>query len=122
MVQEGRFRGGVAPYGYRLEKSGVMNKRKHEVNKLVIDEEEAEVINMMYNLCVSSGYGRWRIAMFLNDKGIKTRNGANWHESSVGAILKNVTYKGILRSGTTFSEPFRELQIIDPTLLILLRS
>lgn len=114
MVQEGRFRGGIAPYGYRLEKSGVKNKRKHEVNKLVIDEEEAEVIHMMYNLCVSSGYGRWRIAMFLNDKGIKTRNGANWHESSVGAILKNVTYKGVLRSGTTFSEPFKELQIIDP--------
>lgn len=114
MVQEGRFRGGVAPFGYRLEKSGVMNKRKHEVNKLVIDEEEAEVIHMMYSLCVSSGYGRWRIAMFLNDKGIKTRNGANWHESSVGAILKNVTYKGVLRSGTTFSEPFKELQIIDP--------
>lgn len=114
MVQEGRFRGGIAPYGYRLEKSGVMNKRKHEVNKLVIDEDEAEVIHMMYSLCVSSGYGRWRIAMFLNDKSIKTRNGANWHESSVGAILKNVTYKGILRSGTTFSEPFKELQIIDP--------
>jgi DNA invertase Pin-like site-specific DNA recombinase len=114
MVQEGRFRGGVAPYGYRLEKSGVMNKRKHEVNKLVIDDEEAEVIRMMYNLCVSSGYGRWRIAMFLNDKGIKTRNGSNWHESSVGAILKNVTYKGVLRSGATFSEPFKELQIIDP--------
>ena len=69
---------------------------------------------MMYSLCVSSGYGRWRIAMFLNDKGIKTRNGANWHESSVGAILKNITYKGVLRSGTTFSEPFKELQIIDP--------
>lgn len=114
MVQEGRFRGGVAPYGYRLEKSGVMNKRKHEVNKLVIDEDEAEVIHMMYSLCVSSGYGRWRIAMFLNDKGIKTRSGANWHESSVGAILKNITYKGVLRSGTTFSEPFKELQIIDP--------
>lgn len=114
MVQEGRFRGGVAPYGYTLEKSGIVNKRKHEVNKLVIDEREAEVIRMMYSLCVSSGYGRWRIAMFLNDKGIKTRNGANWHESSVGAILKNVTYKGILRSGATFSDPFKELQIIDP--------
>lgn len=114
MVQEGRFRGGVAPYGYRLEKSGVMNKRKHEVNKLVIDDEEAKVIRMMYSLCVSSGYGRWRIAMFLNDKGIKTRTGSNWHESSVGAILKNVTYKGVLRSGATFSKPFKELQIIDP--------
>lgn len=113
MVQDGRFRGGIAPYGYRLEKSGITNKRKHEVNKLVIDEEEAEVVRMMYNLCVSSGYGRWRISTFLNDKGIKTRNGANWHEASVGAILKNVTYKGILRSGTTYSKPFKELQIVD---------
>lgn len=71
MVQEGRFRGGSAPYGYRLEKSGVYNKRKHEVNKLVIDEEEADVARMMFNLCVASGFGRWRLAMFLNDKGIK---------------------------------------------------
>ena len=29
MVEEGRFRGGSAPYGYRLEKSGILNKRKH---------------------------------------------------------------------------------------------
>ncbi len=114
MVQEGRFRGGVAPYGYRLEKSGIMNKRKHEVNKLVVDEEEAEVVRMMFNLCVSAGYGRWRLAMFLNDKGIKTRNGTNWHDASVGTILHNVIYKGILRSGTTYSEPFKELQIIEP--------
>lgn len=114
MVQEGRFRGGVAPYGYRLEKSGIMNKRKHEVNKLVIDEKEAEVVRIMFSLCVSAGYGRWRLAMFLNDKGIKTRSGSNWHDASVGAILHNVVYKGILRSGTTYSEPFKELQIVDP--------
>ena len=31
MVEDGRFRGGNAPYGYRLEKSGIFNKRKHEV-------------------------------------------------------------------------------------------
>ena len=115
MVQEGRFRGGTAPYGYRLEKSGIINKRKHEVNKLVIDEEEAEVVRMMFNLCVSAGYGRWRLAMFLNDKGIKTRKGTNWHDASVGAILHNVMYKGVLRSGTSFSEPFEELQIVDPS-------
>ena len=72
MVQEGRFRGGKAPFGYRLEKSGILNKRKHEVNKLVIDEKEAEVIRTMFDLCVSSGFGRWRMANFLNDHGIKT--------------------------------------------------
>lgn len=114
MVKEGRFRGGKAPYGYRLEKSGIVNKRKHEVYKLVIDEEEAKVVRMMFNLCISAGYGRYRIAMLLNDKGIKTRKETNWHEATVGAILHNVTYKGVLRSGESYSEPFEELQIIDP--------
>lgn len=114
MVQEGRFRGGTAPYGYRLEKSGIFNKRKHEVNMLVIDEEEAAVVRTMYNLCVACGYGRWRIATFLNEKGIRNRAGENWHEATVGAILKNVMYKGILRSGATYSKPFLHLQIILP--------
>jgi len=114
MVQEGRFRGGVPPYGYRLEKSGVYNKRKHEVNKLVIDEDEAEIVRMMFNLCVASGFGKWRIATFLTEKGIKNRNSQNWHDATIGHILHNVMYKGVLKSGETYSEPFNELQIIDP--------
>ncbi|NCC68187.1 MAG: recombinase family protein [Clostridia bacterium] len=114
MVQEGRFRGGKAPFGYRLEKSGVINKRKHEVYKLVIDEEEAKVVRRMFDLVVASGFGRWRLAMFLNEKGILNRDGRNWHDATVGAILHNVIYKGILRSGETYSEPFEEFQIIDP--------
>lgn len=115
MVQKGRFRGGTPPYGYHLEKSGIINKRKHEVYKLVINKEEAEVVRMMFNLCVSSGYGRWRLSTFLNEKGIKNRSGGNWHEASVGRILHNVIYKGVLKSGTTYSEPFKELQIIEPS-------
>ena len=114
MVLEGRFRGGTTPYGYRLEKSGILNKRKHEVNKLVIDDEEAEVVRMMFDLCVSSGYGKFRLAHFLNDHGIKNRKGETWHDATVGAILHNPLYKGILRSGETYSEPFEELQIIKP--------
>lgn len=114
MVQEGRFRGGSAPYGYRLEKSGILNKRKHEVYKLVIDEDEAQVVRMMFDLCVSSGYGRWRLANYLNEHGIKNRKGQNWHDASVGAILHNPLYKGILRSGETFAGPFEEVQIIKP--------
>ena len=50
MVQEGRFRGGSAPYGYRLEKSGRLNKRKHEVSKLVIQEDEAKVVRQMFEM------------------------------------------------------------------------
>ena len=71
MVQEGRFRGGSAPYGYDLVPSGTYNKRKHEVFKLEINPDEAKVVRMMFDLCVGSGYGRFKIANFLSEMGIK---------------------------------------------------
>lgn len=114
MVQEGRFRGGSAPYGYRLAPSGIFNKRKHEVYKLEIDEDEARVVRMMFNLCVGSGYGRCKIANLISSQGIQTRTGGNWHEATVGHVLHNITYMGVLRSGESQSEVFPELQIIDP--------
>lgn len=114
MVQEGRFRGGIAPYGYKLVPSGVLNKRKHEVYKLEIDEDEARVVRMMYDLCVGSGYGRFKVGNFLSSMGIKTRDGKNWHEATVGHILHNILYTGVLRSGETQSEAFPKLQIIAP--------
>lgn len=45
---------------------------------------------------------------------IKNRKGQNWHDASVGGILHNPLYKGILRSGETYAGPFDELQIIAP--------
>lgn len=75
MVEEGRFRGGSAPYGYDLVPSGTYNKRKHEVFKLEINPDEAKVVRMMFDLCVGSGYGRFKIANFLSEMGIKTRDG-----------------------------------------------
>lgn len=114
MVQEGRFRGGSVPYGYKLTPSGILNKRKHEVYKMEIDEDEARVVRMMFNLCVGSGYGRCKIANMISGQGIKARNGSNWHEATVGHILHNITYTGVLRSGESQSEIFPELQIIDP--------
>ncbi len=112
MVQEGRFRGGVAPFGYKLVPSGVLNKRKHEVMKLEINEDEACIVRMMFDLCIGSGYGRFKIANFLNEQGIYTREGKRWHEATVGHILHNIMYTGVLRSGDTYSEVFEDLQII----------
>ncbi len=114
LVAEGRFRGGIAPYGYRLEASGIFNKRKHEVMKLSIVENEAIVIQLIFQLCVNSGYGRCRIAKFLNDSSLTTKRGGNWHESTVGHILHNVLYTGVLRNGNSKSEIIPELQIISP--------
>ncbi len=114
MVQEGRFRGGIAPYGYKLVGSGVLNKRKHEVYKLEIDEDEAKVVRMIYDLCIGSGYGRTKIANLLTSMGLKTRDGKNFPEATVGRILHSKLYIGILKSGITESEIFKDLQIISP--------
>lgn len=77
-----------------------------------IDEDEAKVVRMMFDLCIGSGYGGFKIANFLSGMGIKTRDGKNWHEATVGHILHNIMYTGVLRSGVTQSEIFPDLQII----------
>jgi len=114
MVKEGRFRGGAVPYGYRLEKSGKFNKRNKEINHLVVDEAEAQTVQKMFELCISYGYGRSRIAGYLNEHGFKNRQGGIWCEASIGTILHNIQYMGILRSGDSISEPFEALRIITP--------
>lgn len=98
MVQEGRFRGRFRPYGYDLVPSGTYNKRKHEVFKLEINPDEAKVVRMMFDLCVGSGYGRFKIANFLSEMGIKTRDGKNGMKLP-SVPSHNIMYTGVLRSG-----------------------
>lgn len=38
MVKEGLFRGGEPPYGYKLVKTGLLNKKDKELSKLAVDE------------------------------------------------------------------------------------
>ena len=116
IVQDGCFRGGHAPYGYRLEKQGRVNPRKHEVNEILIDENEAPVVQMIFELSAVYGYESRKIARTLRDKGILNRKGQHFHPSTIQNMLKNVQYMGILRSGETKSEIFPHLQIVSPAL------
>jgi len=70
----------------------VLNKRKHEINKLVVDEGEAEIVRMIFDLYVFSNFGRQWLANFLNDHGIKNRKGENWRDTAICAILHNPLY------------------------------
>jgi len=114
IVQEGRFRGGVAPYGYRLERQGRINKKNREVYELVIHEEEAGVVQKIYDLYMTHGYGSQRISTYLTESGILNRNGNNFTNTTIQNMLKNKTYIGVLKSGETQSEIFPHLQIIPP--------
>jgi len=113
IVQEGKFKGGVAAYGYKLEKLGRINKKNREVYDIVINDEEAAVVKMIFDLYVNSGLGTHNIATHLTKQNIFTRKGNNFTSPSIRNILKNPMYLGILRSGESWSKPFEHLRIID---------
>lgn len=106
MVEDGHFKGGLAAYGYDLSKSGRLNKRKHELLDLTVNETEAPVVRLIFDKYVNEGYGAQRITTFLNSNGYRTRTGKMWHPASIHGILCNLTYTGVLRSGESRSPIF----------------
>ena len=116
LVEDGGFKGGLAPYGYDLVKSGRFNKRKHEVFELAINEAEAAVVRIIFDKYVHEGFGAQRIATYLNNLGYRARTGKMWHHASVRGIICNLTYTGVLRSGESRSQTLPHLQIIAPEL------
>ena len=113
MVMEGHFKGGTAPYGYRLEKLGRVNKRGNEVNDLVIDEVEAAIVKLIFRLYIEKGYGPQTISTYLENNEIKTRKGSIFVCPTIRNMLKNQTYTGVLKFGETIAGPFEHLRIID---------
>ena len=116
LVEAGGFKGGLAPYGYDLVKSGRFNKRKHELYKLVVNEAEAAVVRTIFEKYVHEGYGAQRIATYLNRQGYRARTGKMWHHATIRGIVCNLTYTGILRCGESRSQELPHLQIIEPEL------
>lgn len=116
LVEEGGFKGGMAPYGYDLVKSGRFNKKKHELFELSLNETEAAVVRIIFEKYVQEGYGAQRIATHLNKLGYRARSGKMWHHATIRGIICNLTYTGVLRSGESRSQVLPHLQIISPEL------
>jgi len=101
MIKEGQFCGGIAPYGYQLVKSGYENNKGRQLKKMVINEEESEVVKQVYKLATENGYGGHRIALHLNELGIPTRKNCKWGLTVVNYMLRNPIYKGYPAYGKT---------------------
>ena len=115
IVQEGRFRGGSAPYGYKLVKNGRTGKKNRELYDIAVEPAEAVTVQKIFELSDRYGYGGRKISSSLAEEGIvNMRTGEPFHYSSIQNILRNIMYIGILRSGETQSEIFSELQIVEP--------
>ena len=112
MVEEGHYKGGTAPIGYELVKSGRFNKRKHELYDLKVKEDDAKIVLLIFEKYANEGYGVQKIANYLNDNGFPNPTGNRWSHNTIRNILQNETYVGVLRSGESRSPQLPELQIV----------
>jgi DNA invertase Pin-like site-specific DNA recombinase len=99
MVEDGQFRGGAPPFGYRLVESENKNQKGYRLKELAIDENESEVVRTIFRLVCENGYGGHRVAKYLNENEIKTKRGNYWTTDTVMQLLKNPVYKGYYVSG-----------------------
>jgi site-specific DNA recombinase len=99
-ARQGYWNGARPPFGYtavEVERRGSRIKKK-----LAIDPVEAEVVRLMFRLFLegdggSGPMGVKAIAVWLNERGYRTRGGATWGLGPVHAILSHPVYGGRMR-------------------------
>lgn len=109
---KGKWNGGIIPYGYATQ-TFLLNKFHSEKTddalikatklcpepkKLYIYPEEAEIIKWMFNNFFETNSIR-KVAIQLNNRGIRTRRGELWPQSTVHRILRSPIYIGKISYG-----------------------
>jgi len=67
---------------------------KKESGKLIIDEEQAELVRQIFNMYATQNKGIRAICIWLNEQGLKNNKGNNFSFSTIRGILANPKYMG----------------------------
>lgn len=118
MVREGRYSGGKPPYGYDLVTTDKVSKKGVLLKELVINEEQAKIVKMIFELSVERGRGINKSAKLLNDSGYTTLSGGQWTASHISKLLANPIYKGYMVYGRHRFQGKKRI-MTDPTEWIL---
>ena len=92
----GYYQGGTVPYGYKVVETDQphwKNKDK-KMKEYVINEEEAELIRLIYHLYVEKRMGSLKMLDYINSNGYRTRRGKLFIKNSILTIIKNPIYIG----------------------------
>ena len=97
-AREGRWNGGFAPYGYKLADG-----------QLLIAEDEAEVIRVIYDRYIHTNEGVSNVAKYLNDHGYVKKirqNGTipGFSDNFVKKVIDNPVYMGKIAYGRRRTE------------------
>ena len=93
-VSQGNYVGSRPPYGY--DKIWV-TEGKRKCPTLAINEEQANVVRMIFDMYVNQDMGRPSICYRLDDMGIKPPKGERWSQAALKDMLENVHYIGKIK-------------------------
>ena len=82
--------------------------------KIVIDEEQAEIVRLIYRMFLKEGRTYSGIAEFLKSNGIPTPSGknTNWTKNNIYSILTNEKYKGDALLQKTYTADYLEHRLV----------
>lgn len=97
-AREGKWNGGFAPYGYRLDNG-----------ELIVNEEEAEVVKIIFDKFVHTTMGIGAVATYLNQHGYRKELRKNnkmdtFSVSFIKGVLDNPVYNGKIAYGRRRTE------------------
>ncbi len=99
-AREGKWNGGLAPFGYRLDS---------KTSTLVVEPEEAEVVKIIYEKFVHDGMGADSICSYLNQRGYAKQKNREFELSYfarglIMRVLDNPVYIGKITYGKSTTE------------------
>lgn len=89
-----KFTGGRTLYGYKINEN-----KEYEIN-----EPEAEIVRLVFDKMVA-GWSYSDIVAYLNDRGVRKRNGKKWGRNVIFDMVRNERYMGVF----TFNQYVKRL-------------
>ena len=85
----GAFLGGTIPYGFNRTYTQINGKKAPMLER---DDEQAEVVELMFELYANSSMSLGDVAKHINKLGISSANGKRWNSNTVSRMLKSPLY------------------------------
>ena len=111
MTQDGVWRGGRCPYGYKLIHKGRIGKKNRGLFDLAIDEETGPIVAEIFDKVTIEGFGSCRLANYLNQK--YPNPSKVWTCMTIRTMLRNPLYTGRMHMNDIQSQPIEELRIVS---------
>lgn len=113
LTEQGIYTGGTTPFGYKLVKSGQVNKKGKELMTLEVEPKEARIVQTIFEKTISEGAGTYMLAQYVNERQIRTHKGSEFQSITIKRILQNPLYCGFIVKGEAISPRLEHLQIIE---------